>query len=61
MYDDVTLAQWASSQLNNTIQIEDPVTLTEVPVQVALALRDIVFIPCPTVRSAWALPVTQIE
>ena len=60
-YDDMSLAQWVSGQLNNMTQIEDTAVLRQVLNQVALAARDAVSIPWPAVRGAWALSMTQTE
>ena len=60
-YDDLNMAQWVSGQLNNILLIEDNVTLRNVLTQLAMAMRDAVSLPCPSVRSAWAVSMTDIE
>ena len=52
-YDDLSLAQWVSGQLNNMRQIEDA--------QVSLAIRDAVLLPWPTAHGAWELSMTEVE
>ena len=60
-YDDLTIAQWASGQLNNALQIQDNTVLRQVLTQVTLALTDAVSLPWVAVRAAWAASMTQVE
>ena len=39
-YDDLSIAQWISGQLNNVLLIEDNATLRNVLTQVAMAMKD---------------------
>ena len=50
-YDDLSLAQWASSQLGNILLVEDQALSRSMLVQMAAAMRDAVSLPWPVVRS----------
>ena len=54
-YDDLTLAQWASSQIANILLVDDQSLARSMLVQMAAALRDAVSLPWPVVRPAWAV------
>ena len=60
-YDDLSMAQWTSGQLNNILLIEDNTTMRNVLTQVAMAMKDAVTLPWPAVRSAWAVSMSEIE
>ena len=60
-YDDLSMAQWISGQLNNILLIEDNTTARNVLTQVAMAMKDAVTLPWPAVRSAWAVSMSDIE
>ena len=60
-YNDLTLAQWTSGQLANILLVEDSTLSQNMLTQMATALRDAISLPWPVVRSAWAVPMTDIE
>ena len=60
-YDELNMAQWTSGQLNNMLLVEDNTTLRCMLTQMALAMRDAGSLPWPTVRSSWAVSMTDVE
>ena len=58
-YDDLSMAQWISGQLNNILLIEDNTTARNVLTQVAMAMKDAVTLPWPAVKSAWAVSMRK--
>ena len=60
-YDELSLAQWISGQLNNILLVEDNSTLKSMLTQVSMAMRDAVSLPWPAVMSAWAASMTDVE
>ena len=60
-YDDLSMAQWVSGQLNNILLIEDAVTVRNVLTQMAMAMKDAITLPWPAVRSAWAVSMSEVE
>ena len=60
-YDDLSMAQWISGQINNVLLIEDPVIVRNVLTQVAMAMKDAITLPWPAVRSAWAVSMSEVE
>ena len=60
-YDNLSMAQWVSGQLNNILLIEHNTTVRNVLTQVAMAMKDAITLPLPAVRSAWAVSMSEIE
>ena len=60
-YDELSLAQWISGQLNNILLVEDNSMLRSMLTQVSMAMRDAVSLPWPAVRSACAASMTDVE
>ena len=60
-YDELSLAQRISGQLNNILLVEDNSMLRSMLTQVSMAMRDAVSLPRRAVRSAWAASMTDVE
>ena len=61
LYDDLTIQEWAVGQLSNVYQIQNPLLVKQVLLQVILSLRDATSIPWQAVRSAWANSMQEVE
>ena len=61
LYDDLTVQEWAVGQLSNIYQIQDPVLVKQVLLQVILSLRDATSLPWQAVRGAWGTSMHEIE
>ena len=60
-FDDLTLPEWAATQLSNILQIQDQFTARNALLQVVLSFKDAASLPWSTVRSAWAISMHEIE
>ena len=62
-YDDLSVTQLASGQLNNILLIQDANLIKQMLTQITMALTDAVSLPWPAVRAAcnWATWMIQIE
>ena len=60
-YDELSLPEWAVGQLNNVFHIQDPSTAKHALLQVILALKDAISLPCGAVRSAWGNSMHEVE
>ena len=59
VYDDITMAQWVSGQLTNVYNIQDPILLKQVLLQVIT--RDATTLPWQAVKNACATSMHEIE
>ena len=61
VYNDLNMAQWVSGQLTNVYNIQDPILLKQVLLQVIMATRDNTTLPWQAVKRAWATSMHEIE
>ena len=61
LYDDLTLTQWAVSQLSNAYQMKDPGLMRQALLQTILALKDATSLSWQAVCSAWATSMHELK
>ena len=60
-YDELSMAQWVTGQLNNVYNMKDPLMARHALLQVILAIKDATSLPWGAVRSAWATSMHDLE
>ena len=60
-YDELSMAQWVTGQLNNVYNMKHLPTARHALLQVILAIKDATSLPWGAVRSAWATSMHDLE